>query len=206
MTEELSIQHNRSGGHVGRTAVITEGVGDVTSFVRPVSDGDSPSVRVGVSTLDILGDLVTLEPPERDLSLVPEHSEDTTASLIEQRTSASLEIVDGTTGVAFVRTLTPETEWVSEEALWLRTVLVPVPCTSVRVQLAFPAGAGVQGVLVERCLVHVLDDVNLMERIGRGVSTVVHTTTRNKGIFSPLRYLANWDCRVGASDQCTHQK
>ena len=99
------------------TAVILEGAGDITSLVGPVSHGDSPSNRIGVSSLDVLRDLCTLEPPERDLSIVPKHGKDTTASLVKRGTSASLEIVNGTTGVTTVRALTVETKGVSEEAL-----------------------------------------------------------------------------------------
>ena len=51
------------------------------------------------------------------MSIVPEHSKDTTASLVKRGTSASLEIIDGTTGVTTVRALTIETKGVSEEAL-----------------------------------------------------------------------------------------
>jgi len=109
------------------TAVITEGFGNVTTLVGPVSNRDSPSLRVGISILNILRDLVTFKPPERDLSLVPEHSDDTATSLIERTTSASLEIVNGTTGVVTVRALALETEGVAEVTLWLRAVLVPVP-------------------------------------------------------------------------------
>ena len=107
--------------------MITEGIGNVTTLVGPVSDGNSPSFGVRISILNILRDLVTFKPPERDLSLVPEHSDDTATSLIERTTSASLEIVDGATGVVTVRALALETEGVSEVTLWLRAVLVPVP-------------------------------------------------------------------------------
>lgn len=82
--------------------MVTEDVGNVTSLIRPVGNRDPPSVRVGVFILDILGDLVTSEPPERDLSLIPEHNDDTTTSLVEQSTSASFEIVDGTACVVAV--------------------------------------------------------------------------------------------------------
>ena len=110
-----------------RTAVITEGLGDITTLVGPVSNGDSPSFRVGIFILNILGDLVTFEPPERDLSLVPEHNDDTATSRVEWRTSASLEIVNGTTGVVTVRALAIEAKGVSKITLWLRAVLAPIP-------------------------------------------------------------------------------
>ena len=84
------------------TAMITEGIGNVTTLVGPVSNRNSPSFWVRISILNVLGDLVAFKPPERDLSLVPEHSDDTATSLIERTTSASLEIVDGTTGVVTV--------------------------------------------------------------------------------------------------------
>ena len=116
-----------------RTAVVTESVGDVTTLVGPVSNRDSPGCRVRGSTLNISGDLVAPEPPDRDLSLIPEHSGDTTASDIKRTTSTSLEIVDGTTGVVPVRAHALETEGVSEETLWLRAVLVLVPSGDVRV-------------------------------------------------------------------------
>jgi hypothetical protein len=97
--------------------MITEGLGDITALVGPVSNRDSPGFGIGIPILNILRDLVTLEPPERDLSLVPEHSDDTSASHIEWSASASLEIVDGTTGVVTVRALAPETKGVSEVSL-----------------------------------------------------------------------------------------
>jgi len=112
---------------VERTAVITEGFSDIATLVGPVSNGDSPSFGVGIFILNILGDLVTREPPERDLSLVPEHSDDTATSRIEWSTSASLEIVNGTAGVVTVRALAIEAKGVSEVTLWLRAVLAPVP-------------------------------------------------------------------------------
>ena len=110
-----------------RTGMITEGLGDITSLVGPVSNGDSPSFGVGIFILNILGDLVTFEPPERDLSLVPEHSDDTATSRIEWSTSASLEVVNGTTSVVTVRALAIETKGVSDITLWLRAVLALVP-------------------------------------------------------------------------------
>lgn len=154
---------DQKGRQMERTAVITEGVGDITTLVGPIGNRDSPSLRVGVSGLDILWDLVTLEPPERDLSLVPEHSDDTTASGVEGFTSTSFKIVDCTTSVVAVRTLALETKGFSEVTRWLRTVLVPIPRGGVRVQLAFSAGTSVQRVLIDCCRVHVLYYINLMK-------------------------------------------
>lgn len=102
----------------GRTGVITEGVGDITTLVGPVSNRDPPSFRVGVPTLDILWDLVTLKPPKRDLGVVPKHSDGTATSLIERTTSASIEIVNGTTGVVTVGALALKTKGASEVTLW----------------------------------------------------------------------------------------
>jgi len=130
-------------GNIEGEGVITEGVGDITTLVGPISDRNSPVLRVRVSVLDILGDLVTLEPPERDLSLVPEHNDDTTVLLVERTASASLEIVDGTTGIMTVRALTHNTKGVSKVTLWLRTVSILVPRGNVGVQFAFDAGAAV---------------------------------------------------------------
>jgi len=120
-------------GDVDDDAVITEGFGDITTLVGPVSNGGSPSLRVGVPIFNVLRDVVTLKPPERELSLVPEHSEDTATSRIERITSASLEIGDGATGVVTVRALAFETKGVSEVALWLGAILVPVPSGDVGV-------------------------------------------------------------------------
>ena len=93
-----------------RTFVVTEGAGDVTALVGPVSNRGSPSLGVGVSGLNVVGDLVASEPPERDLSLVPEHNDDTTVGLVERITSASVNVVDTTTGVSAVGALALETE------------------------------------------------------------------------------------------------
>lgn len=67
-------------GDVDYNAMITESIGDITTLAGPVSDGDPPGIGVGVPALDILRDLVTVEPPDRDLGIIPEHSENTTAS------------------------------------------------------------------------------------------------------------------------------
>lgn len=143
--------------------MITVGVGDVTTLVGQVGDRDSPSLRVRASTLNIFGNLVASEPPERDLGLIPEHSSDATASLVERAASTSLEILDGTTGIIICRGRTLETKWVSKKTLRLITILALVPSGDVRVYLTFPvACTGVQCVLVGRCRVHVLDNVNLM--------------------------------------------
>jgi len=128
---EATVVVNRTGpittdGDVDDNAVIAEGFGNITTLVGPVRNGDSPSFRVGIFVLNILWDLVTFEPPERDLSFVPEHSDDTTTSQIERSTSASLEICNGATGVVTVRALAIETKGVSEVTLWLRAVFVPV--------------------------------------------------------------------------------
>jgi len=116
-----------------RTAVITEGVGDIATLVGPVSDGDSPSFGVGIFILDVLRDLATLKPPQRDLSVVPKHSDDTTAGLVERAPSASLEIRNGAAGVVTVRALAFETKGISEVTLGLRAILVPVPSCGVGV-------------------------------------------------------------------------
>ena len=96
-----------------RTFVITEGASDVAALVGPISNRGSPSIGVWVSSLDVVGDLIAPEPPERHLSLVPEHSDDTTAGLVERITSASIKIVDATTGVSTVRALALKTKGVS---------------------------------------------------------------------------------------------
>ena len=100
-----------------RTAVITKGVGDITGLVGPVSDGDSPTARIGVSALNVLWDAGAFKPPERDLGIVPEHGDDTATSSIERTTSASREIGNGTAGVVTVRTRAVETKSVSEVTL-----------------------------------------------------------------------------------------
>ena len=123
----LAIINDQKRRGMKRTAVITEGFGDITTLVGPVSNGDSPSFRVGISILNILGDLVTFEPPKRDLSLVPEHSDDTATSRIEWSTSAAFKIGNGTTGVVTARALAVEAKGVSKVTLWLRAVLVLVP-------------------------------------------------------------------------------
>jgi len=148
--------------------VIAERIGDITALVGPVGNRDPPIIRVRVLILNVLGDLVTLKPPERDLSFVPEHNDDTAASLVEQITGTSLEIVYTATGVVTVRALALETKGVPKITLWLGTVRVRVPRGGVGVQLAFFARTAVQRVLIYFCLIDVLNDINLMERIDRG--------------------------------------
>ena len=109
-----------------RTAVITERVGDVTTFAGPESNRGSPGVGVGASVMDILRDLVARETPDRNLSIVPEHSFDAAAGSIERRTSGSLEIGNGAATVVTVRTRAVEAKGVSEVTLWLGAVLVLV--------------------------------------------------------------------------------
>jgi len=87
-------------GDVDDNAVILEGAGDVTALAGPESYGDPPVTGIGVSTLDILRDLVSVKPPKRDLRVVPEHSENATATSVEWAASTPLEIAHGTTSVA----------------------------------------------------------------------------------------------------------
>jgi hypothetical protein len=51
-------------GRIERTAMVMEGIGDIATLVGPVGNRCSPSIRVGVSTLDILRDLAALESPD----------------------------------------------------------------------------------------------------------------------------------------------
>jgi hypothetical protein len=81
------------------TTVTTEGITDVAALGGPERDGGSPSIRVRVSTLNILGDLATVKPPNGNLRVIPEHSENPTTGSIERGTSASLEIAHGATSV-----------------------------------------------------------------------------------------------------------
>jgi len=192
MTTEMQIRwfysvapDDQKGRPIERTAVITEGVGDITTLVGPVGNRDSPRLRVGVSILDILRDLAALEPPERDLSLVPEHSNDPTAGRVEGFASTPFKIVDRTAGVVSARALALETKGVSEVSLWLRAVLVLIPGGNVRVQLAFSAGASVQRVLIDCCRVHILDDINLMKWFRCGSARQFIRVPRNP-LTSPL--------------------
>ena len=102
-----------------RTFVVMEGARDVTALVRPVSNGSPPSVGVGISSLNVVGDLVAPEPPERDLSLVPEHSNDASAGLVERITGTPVKVVDATTGVGAIGALALKTKGVSRETLRL---------------------------------------------------------------------------------------
>lgn len=116
--------------------MITESIGDITTLAGPVSDGDSPGIGVGVSALDILRDLVTVESPEGDLRIIPEHSENATASRIEGAASASLEIAYGTTSITTARAQALSPKGIPHVTLRLGTVFVPVLGTGVGVQLA----------------------------------------------------------------------
>jgi len=98
---------------VVRTFVITEGASNITALVGPVSNRGSPILGIRVSSLDVVGDLVAPKPPERDLSLVPEHSDDASVDLVERITSASVKIVDAATGVSTVSALALETKRIS---------------------------------------------------------------------------------------------
>lgn len=109
-----------------------------------------------------MGDLAPLKPPERNLSIVPEHNENATASGVERIACAPLEIAHGATGVAIARAEALSTKGIPEVTFRLRTVLVPVLGVGVGVQLAVSAGTGVKGVLIDRSGVYVLDDVDLM--------------------------------------------
>ena len=82
-----------------RTAVTTEGVGNIASGAGPVSHGDPPIIGVGIAACNVLRDLVALEPPDRELRIVPEHCENTSASGVKRATGAALEVAHGTTGV-----------------------------------------------------------------------------------------------------------
>lgn len=123
-------------GDVDYHAVITESIGDITTLAGPESDGDPPGIGVGVSTLDILRDLVTVEPPDGDLRIIPEHGENATASRVEGVASASLKIAYGATGVTTARAQALSPKGISHVTLWLGTVFVPVIGTGVGVQLA----------------------------------------------------------------------
>jgi hypothetical protein len=81
------------------TAVTTEGIANVAALGGPESNGGPPSIRVRVSALNILGDLVTVKPPNGNLRVIPEHSENTTTASVERGASASLEVAHGATGV-----------------------------------------------------------------------------------------------------------
>ena len=76
--------------------------------------------------------------------------------------------------------------------------LILVPGVSVWVQLASSAvGAAVERVLVDVCLIHVFDDVDLTGLVGYDVSTAVDfAAAGDERIFSPLRYSASWGCKV----------
>lgn len=195
MTTEKQAERFRSAtlqgdkrGSVKRTAVITEGVGNIAARARPESGRDPPVSGVGVSTGDILRDLATLEPPDRNLRIVPEHGENTTAGRVEGCTSAAIEIAHGATGVITVRAHALSAEGVAEVALGLRTVFVPVFGAGVGVQSAASAGTSVQRVLIDGCRVHVFDDIDLVGGFGFSVSVDVFTRRRKTGaIVSPPR-------------------
>lgn len=97
-----SVTSDSTRGRVEHTTVFTERVGDITTVARPVSNGDPPIIGVWIPALDILGNLVTRKPPERDLSVIPAHNENTAASRVEWTTSASLEITNSTTSVVTI--------------------------------------------------------------------------------------------------------
>ena len=115
------------------TVVILEGAGDITALAGPESHGDPPVAGVGVRALDILRDLASVKPPEGDLRVVPEHSENATATGVEWTASTPLEIGHGTTSVTATRAQALSTEGSAEVTLWLRTVLISIISGGIRV-------------------------------------------------------------------------
>jgi hypothetical protein len=106
--------------------VVLEGVGDIATLAGPESHGDPPTIGIGVSILDILRDLVSVKPPERDLRVVPEHSENPTTPCVERTAGTPLEIGHGTAGVVTARAHALGTEGSTEVTLWLRTAIAPI--------------------------------------------------------------------------------
>ena len=73
-----------------------------------------------------MGNLATLEPPDGNLSIVPEHDENTAAGGVEGAASASREIGHTATGVVRADSLAPSAEGISEVTFGLGAVLIPV--------------------------------------------------------------------------------
>jgi len=100
---EVSAGPITTDGDVDDEVEVTEGSRDITRITGPESDGSSPRVRVRVTVLDVLRNLVPGEPPGGDLRLIPEHGENSTIGHVEGVTSTSIDVGEGTTVVVTVR-------------------------------------------------------------------------------------------------------
>ena len=90
--------------HERRTTEVLEGSGDIARLIRPESDRSSPRIGIRITALDVLRDLVPLEPPDGNVIVVPKRGEYTTSHHVERMTSASLGVREGATIVVTART------------------------------------------------------------------------------------------------------
>jgi len=111
--------------------------------------------------LDVLRDLVPLEPPDGNVRGVPKHGVNTTSGHIEGGTSAPCDVGEGTTGVVSARALALSREWGSKETLVHRGVRALVLGSNVGVHIANRPATGMESVLVEIVGVDVFEDIDL---------------------------------------------
>jgi len=147
--------------NVDDEAEVAEGGCDVARLVRPQSSRSSPSIRVGITALDVLGDLVPFESPDSNVRIIPKRGKDTASSHVEGGTSASLDIGEGATSVVVRRAHALSRDRGSKEALVHRAVRALVPGGDIGVRPTDSPAASVKSVLVHLVSVDVFDDVNL---------------------------------------------
>lgn len=138
---------------------------DIARVIGPESSGSSPTVRVGITTLDVLRDLGPLESPDGNLRVIPKHGVDTAGSHVKGSTSTSFEVGEGTAGIVAARAQALSRDRGSEETLVHCAVQAPVPGSNVGVRLADTIGASMESVLVERVIVDEFKDIDLQEEL-----------------------------------------
>ena len=154
---------SKRGAFEVRTTKVVERGGDIARALGPQSNGSSPIVWVRVTVLDVLRDLGSVEPPDGNVRLVPNGSEDTTGIQVEGSTSTSFGVGEGATIIVTGRTLALGRERSSKEGLSGGAVSARIDGLDVRVRFADTLGTGMEGVLVGHDIVDTLDYVDLKE-------------------------------------------
>lgn len=148
-------------GDVDDEAEVTEGCSDIARAVGPESDGSSPRVRVRVTVLDVLRDLVPVESPDGNLCAIPKHGENATRCHVEGMAGTSFGVSEGATVVVAPRAQALSRDKISGETLAERAVRILVRGWGVGARITDTIVASVECALVGRVFVDVFDDVDL---------------------------------------------
>lgn len=156
---EVSAGPITTDGDVDDETEVLERSSNVARLVSPESDRGSPRIGIRVTALDVLRDLVPLEPPDGNLLVVPKRGEYPTSCHVEWMTSTSLDVCEGATVVVAAGAQALSGDEVPGETLADCTVCAPVQGSNVGARLT--VGAGMEGVLVGRILVDEFYNVDL---------------------------------------------